>query len=123
MTYKYSRGFVFDILQEIIKDHVKEQGLFECSQSNISIKILSVNDVDHVMTLFIGPYREYRNTVLETFSNRMSALIYETGMKEEIISIMFAILLKEMKIRFSKRNSGYVFVGVEGEREEGVIRF
>ena len=123
MTRKFSQGIVFDIFEGIIKQQVESEGIFECSQVNISEKIIAVHDVDdQVTSLLVGPYYEYRNTVLEKFSHGLSALIYESGKKEEIITIMFAILLKEMKNRFSERNSGYVYSGVEGLREEGVIK-
>ena len=48
-------------------------------------------------------------------------MIYTTGMKEEITDIIFAIILKEMKLRFSVKDNGYVYTGAEGIREEGII--
>ena len=124
ITIKYDeKKDVFDVLEGIIKRIVEHDGSFDCSHFSLGEKIFAVHDVENPVTnLLIGPYSEYRDTVLEKMSNRISSLIYELGMKEEIIHILFSILLKEMKNRFSKKKSGYVFVGVEGIREEGLIK-
>ena len=121
-TIKYESGLVFNVIENIIKDKIESTGEFECSRENIGKEILAVHDVkeQEVLSLLIGPY--IKEPSLKKFSQKISTLIYTTGMKEEIISIMFAILLKEMKIRFSDKKSGYVYSGVEGVREEGVIR-
>ena len=121
-TIKFKDGLVFDVIENIIKEKIETDGEFECSQENIGDKLLAVHNVkeQEVLSLLIGPY--IREPSLKKFSQKMSTLIYTTGMKEEIISIMFAILLKEMKIRFSDKKSGYVYSGVEGIREEGFIR-
>ena len=121
---KYPKGFVFDVFENIIKDEIRLSGKFDCSRNNISKKILAVHDVkeNEVLSLLIGPYREYRKTSLEKFCQRISRMIYEGGWKEETIDILFAILLKEMKNRFSETKSGYIFTGVEGVREEGIIK-
>ena len=49
-------------------------------------------------------------------------MMYETGMKTEVIEILFATVIKEMKNRFDKKDSGYTFTGVEGVRDEGIVR-
>ena len=107
-----------------IKEEIDHKGYFECSRENIGKTILAVHDVkdQEVLSLLIGPYLPYRKTVLEKFSRRISSMIYRIGMKDQVIDIIFMFLLKEMKDRFSKKRSGYIFSGVEGIREEGIIR-
>lgn len=121
---KYSQGPVFDAFEKIVKNLVESDGNFDCSRENISKKILAVHDVDdnQTLSLWAGPYREYERTSLKIFCRNISTLVYTGGWKEEVISILFAILIKEMKNRFSKKKSGYIFTGVEGVREEGVIK-
>ena len=123
-THKITKETVFDAFENIIKDQVKITGSFNCSRENIGKKIIAVHDIAdcHFMSLLIGPYPKYQTETLRTFCRRVSTLIYETGAKEEIISILFTILLKEMKHRFSDSKSDYVYVGVEGKREEGTIK-
>lgn len=122
-TFKYSKGFVFDELEKIIKETIEDGDSFTCSKENIGKKIIAVHDVENKITsLLVGAYPEYRTTVMEKYSQRISRLIYETGMKEEIVEIMFAVLIKEMKRRFGMRNSGYVYKGLESQREEGIIK-
>ena len=123
-TKKYSQGPVFDAFEKIIKNLVEADDSFDCSRENISKKILAVHDVDdnQTLSLWAGPYREYERTSLKIFCRNISTLVYTGGWKEEVISILFAILLKEMKNRFSKKKSGYIFSGVEGVRDEGVIK-
>ena len=124
LTRKYGDDTVFDTFENIIKEQVKYNKQFDCSRENIGKKILLVHDVkrQEVLSLLIGPYAPYRNTVLERFCNRISTMMYETGMKTEVIEILFATIIKEMKNRFSAKDSGYTFTGVEGVRDEGVIK-
>lgn len=124
ITRKYGDSSVFDILEYIIQINIEVDGIFECSQYNLTKKILAVHDVEEnpITNLLIGPYLQYRDSILEKFSNRVSSLIYEMGMKNEIIDIMFAILIKEMKRRFGNKKSGYIFTGVEGIKDEGIIK-
>lgn len=123
MTTKYSRGNPLDDMENIIIERVKAEGQFDCSKKNIGESILAVHDVarQEFLSLLVGPYPKYRKTSLETFSRKISTILYETGSKEEIISIVFAIILKEMKNRFGK-NKKYVYSGVDGIRDEGVIK-
>lgn len=122
-TFKYKSGLMFDKLEEIVKEEVEHYGEFECSKENLGKKIIAVHDVDNkIASLLVGAMPAYRTTVMEKFCNRISKLIYETGMKEEIVEIMFSTILKEMKIRFGNKKSGYVFKGKEGNRDEGVIK-
>jgi hypothetical protein len=120
---KFSRGCPLDDMEEIIIDRVKMEDSFDCSKKHISETVLAVHNVkdNEFMSLLVGPYPKYRKTSLETFSRKVSTILYETGLKEEIISIVFAIILKEMKNRFGS-NKKYVYVGVDGIREEGVIK-
>jgi len=118
---KYSKGYVYDTLEEIIKKHA-ENTPFECSKANFEKSIFAVSDMESTLTLFIGPYPAYRKTCLSNLCQRVSNIIYEINRKDEILEIMFAFLLKEMKLRFSKRRCGYVYEGVEGIREEGIIK-
>ncbi len=119
----FSRGNPLDDMEKIIIERVKYEGHFNCSKEHISETILAVHDVDgsEFMSLLVGPYPKYRKTSLETFSRKISTILYETGLKDEIISIVFAIILKEMKNRFSA-NKEYIYSGVEGIRDEGVIK-
>jgi len=122
-TRKYSLGCPLDTMEEIIIDRVKFEDKFDCSREHISKTILSTDDVagQEFMSLLAGPYPKYRKTSLKIFSQKLSNILYENGsLKEEIISIVFAIILKEMKNRFSA-NKEYVYSGIEGIREEGVI--
>lgn len=121
---KYSQGSVFDAFEKIIKDYVEADGSFDCNRENISEKIIAVHDVDDnpTLSLWVGPYYKHERTSLKVFCRRISTLIFEGGWKEEVISILFAILLKEMKNRFDAKKSGYTVVGVEGEKDEGVIK-
>lgn len=118
---KYSKGFVYDILEEIIKEHA-ETAPFECSKENFEKSIFAVGDAESTLTLFIGPYPKYRKTCLSNLCQRVSNIIYEINRKDEILEIMFAFLLREMKLRFSKRGCGYTYSGIEGIREEGIIK-
>lgn len=124
LTRKYSHDTVFDTFERIIKEEIKHNDDFDCSRDNISKKILLVHDVkrQEVLSLMIGPYAPYRNTVLEKFCNRISTMIYETGFKTEILEILFSVVIKEMKNRFDKKGSGYSYIGVEGVRDEGIIK-
>jgi len=121
---KHSQGQIFDAFEKIIKDYVEADGSFECSRDNISQNIIAVHDVDDnpTLSLWVGPYYAHERTSLKVFCRRISTLIFEGGFKEEVISILFAILLKEMKNRFSKKGSGYSFTGVEGVRDEGIVK-
>lgn len=121
---KYSQGHVFDAFEKIIKDYIKADGSFDCNRENISEKIIAVHDIkdNPTLSLWIGPYYIHEKTSLKIFCRRISTLIFEGGWKEEVISILFAILLKEMKNRFSAKKSGYLFSGVEGVKDEGVIK-
>lgn len=109
-------------MENIIIERVKAEGQFDCSKKNIGESILAVHDVDRqeFLSLLVGPYPKYRKTSLETFSRKISTILYETGSKEEIINIVFAIILKEMKNRFGK-NKKYVYTGVDGIRDEGIV--
>ena len=49
-------------------------------------------------------------------------MIYETGFKKEIVEILFATIIKEMKNRFSVKGSGYSYTGIEGVIDEGIIK-
>jgi len=118
---KYSKGFVYDTLEEIIKEQVETKP-FDCSKENFEKSIFAVSDVDGTLTLFIGPYPKYRKTCLSNLCQRVSNIIYEINRKDDILEIMFAFLLREMKLRFSKRGCGYIYEGVEGIREEGIIK-
>lgn len=118
---KYSKGFVYDTLEDIIKEHV-EIAPFDCSKENFEKSIFAVGDIDSTMTLFIGPYPNYRKTCLSNLCQRISNIIYEINRKDDILEIMFAFLLREMKLRFSQRDCGYTYSGVEGIREEGIIK-
>ena len=121
---KYTQGPVFDAFEAIIKDYVESDGSFDCSRENISEKIIAVHDVDTnpTLSLLAGPYNLHSGTSLKVFCRRISTLIFEGGWKEEVISILFAILLKEMKKRFSTKKCGYKFTGIEGNRDEGIIK-
>ncbi|MCK5615837.1 hypothetical protein KAR91_78965 [Candidatus Pacearchaeota archaeon] len=121
---KYSQGPVFDAFEKIIQDYVESDGSFDCNRENISEKIIAVHDVDHnpTLSLWVGPYYKHERTSLKIFCRRISTLIFEGGWKEEVISILFAILLKEMKNRFDKKKGKYSYKGVEGMKEEGVIK-
>lgn len=114
----------YDCFEKIIKEHITHYDEFNCSRKFITEKILAVHDVsgNQVLSLFIGPYPVYQRTVLEKLSEKITASIYETGMKEEILHIMFSFILREMKKRFGHKKSGYVFIGIEGNREEGIIK-
>ncbi|UCE67064.1 MAG: hypothetical protein JSU85_03360 [Candidatus Zixiibacteriota bacterium] len=120
---KYSKGMVLDTLENIIIEYIEADGQFVCGRENITKKILAVHDVnsDNILTMLVGTYHQYRHICLETFCQKMSSLIFETGMKERIIEIMYAFILRSMKERFTK-NKKYVFVGKEESREEGVIK-
>jgi hypothetical protein len=119
----YDHDNVFDTIEAIIKEELEYKDVFICSQENMSKKIMAVHDMDVAAhSLFIGPFPQYRRTVLEKLAEKITAIIYETGMKEEIVNIMFACILKEMKSRFGHKKSGYIYTGVEGNREEGVIK-
>ncbi len=124
LTRKYGDDTVFDTFENIIKEEIKYNEQFDCSKENIGKKILAVHDVkrQEVLSLMIGPYMPYRNTVLEKFCNRISTMIYETGFKKEIVEILFATVIKEMKNRFSTKGSGYSYSGIEGVMDEGVIK-
>ncbi len=121
---KYSKGPVFDAFEKIIQDYVESDESFDCSQENISQKIIAVHDVDdnQTLSLLAGPYNEHGKTSLRVFCRRISTMIFEGGFKTEVIEILFAILLKEMKNRFSAKKSGYIFSGVEGVRDEGIVK-
>ena len=120
----YSQGPVFDTFEKIIKDYIEADGSFDCNRENISEKIIAVHDIkdNPTLSLWVGPYYIHERTSLKIFCRRISTLIFERGWKEEVISILFAILLKEMKNRFSAKKSGYIFSGVEGVTDEGVIK-
>lgn len=120
----YSQGSVFDTFEKIIKNYIKSDESFTCDRENISEKIIAVHDVENnpTLSLWVGPYYIHERTSLKIFCRRISTLIFEGGWKEEVLSILFAILLKEMKNRFSAKKSGYLFVGVEGVKDEGVIK-
>lgn len=123
LTKRYPKGFVLDAFETIIKRFVEVEGRFVCSRANIARKILAIHDTEsNIVTLLIGPYNRFRGTVLETFCQRISSLMYETGLKEEIVQTMFSFILMDMKERFSNRKGDYTFKGIEGTRDEGTIR-
>lgn len=119
----YKHDNAFDALEQIIKDEIEANDQFDCSRENMEKKIMAVHDMDvPLFSLFVGPYPQYRRTVLEKLAEKLTAHIYRTGMKDEIIEAMFSVMIKEMKSRFGHRKSGYTFRGVEGRRNEGVIQ-
>lgn len=120
----YSQGDVFDTFEKIIKGYIESDESFECNRDNISEKIIAVHDIENnpTLSLWVGPYNEHSRTSLKVFCRRISTLIFEGGWKEEVISILFAILIKEMKNRFSAKKSGYLFIGIEGVKDEGIIK-
>jgi hypothetical protein len=124
ITKKYGDYNVLDTFEEIIKEIIDHEDKFICSSENIGNRIIVVHDVkdNPIASLLVGVYHQYRNTVLDKLSQRLSQMIYETGMKEEITEAMFLIIIKEMKKRFSDRKSGYIYSGSEGEKNSGIIK-
>lgn len=123
ITRQYSNGNVLDTLESIMKERTQLDGAYECSRDSISRTIFVVHDVSGqaFMSLLIGPYLEYRTTVLATFCRKLSTLIYETGMKDEILEIMFEIILKDMRSRFGEIE-GFYFQALDGSKNDGIIK-
>ncbi len=118
---EYSRGSVFDAIEELIKEQVKFNEKFALTRDNFSNTVFLVHDGDNpILHLLIGPRPAYRQTVLETFCSMLSGLIYEDGFKDEVVEIVYTSVLREMLNRFN-RSTEYKVAGQIGETDEGLI--
>lgn len=109
---KYSKGKVLDAFEAIIKELVEQDGVFTNTVDNYAEKILitSEKEEDAFTSLLIAPYRTFAHTTLSTFCHKLSVLIYETGMKDEILEYLFWIVLAEMQKRFTAAIDYYYYI-------------
>lgn len=122
MSKTLNKKKVMDEIERAAKDIVGRDGSFDCSKEGIGKKLFGFHDHDHmILRLFIGVMPSVNSGCLNIFTQKLSTVIYENGNKDLIIDIMIALIVNELKKRFSDSEE-FIFTGTLESKNEGIIK-